>query len=349
MPRTDLELTAFEYAAEAEKLAAQSGERMLREAINACIDVTLPAAAAASIHAVHKSRISDFEAGLRGLAAADDLFVAAASFSVGGRSLRTTLLEANALCDGEPTAEVEAAEALAHRALAEFEHWLKMHRGEVWERYDTVSRETTAAMIADGGYTAIVANAALSEKWQDVTDAVIGYRFVDVRNALRERGWVGGHNASVLTKNVENGQWSMALEPHGNGYNHFRADYLVRWTAKDLDSVTPMIRLPDRLTMHPAEFAEFIERHASLLFGHYDAAVRTRYVIVGEHELERYGTGFWNREAGWTTLDEATRYVAAEVVATELPESDGEARWWPEDAAAELAAEHESGLTSPTP
>jgi hypothetical protein len=116
------------------------------------------------------------------------------------------------------------------------------------------------------------------------------------------------------------------------------------WTIPVEQSPQPMVTIEDRMTMHPADFAKFLDERVSLLFRHYDDAHRTKFYIVSEHELTRYGTGFWSSEDGWTTLESATRFVSDDVIRNQLPASEGEVKWVDELNAQALAAEHENEM-----
>jgi hypothetical protein len=112
-----------------------------------------------------------------------------------------------------------------------------------------VSREDIAAMEDDGGYAAIIEDEKLALKWQDVLDAAMEQRAVDVRNALRSMGWKG--SGTTLSKDIDGSVYGIRhlVKQIGAGKNAVQ----VIWVLNEATNV------PDDLQMKAPDMASHLE------------------------------------------------------------------------------------------
>ncbi|PTQ86846.1 hypothetical protein C8R28_100841 [Nitrosomonas ureae] len=113
------------------------------------------------------------------------------------------------------------------------------------------------------GYARISASTELQDKYQDVLDAFFQERIVAVRNALRDLGWNGEKNDSVLGKSSGDTfyQTSFDYKQVGAGKNVVGLTAVVKSVTglAENASVNPETRITDDLTKTPEQIAKEID------------------------------------------------------------------------------------------
>ncbi len=157
------------------------------------------------------------------------------------------------------------------------------------------------ALDERGGYHAVLDDNQFLLDWQELLDSALQERLVEVRNALRKRGW----NAPIhqpLTRAIEGQGEIVEKISHrcrhvGPGANVAGYAFLVDWMGKDQKSLGPSVLLVDEVQETAGEFARRMERQAALFRGRYQTGPEQ---TAGKPELAgnalrdagRYGAGF---------------------------------------------------------
>ncbi|SEN75430.1 hypothetical protein, partial [Nitrosomonas marina] len=134
---------------------------------------------------------------------------------------------------------------------------------------DIVSKQATDSELpvidpkTPEGYAKIMADESLQLQYQDVLDSFFQERIVAVRNALRDLGWNGEKNATVLSKAVGETFYQFAFDYKqvGAGSNVVGITAVVKSVTGygDISTVNPESRITDDLTKTPEQIAADID------------------------------------------------------------------------------------------
>lgn len=127
--------------------------------------------------------------------------------------------------------------------------WAPQHRAVLQPL--AIHPDVVDAMMAAGGYDAIMADPAQVAQFGKILDSIWGRRLVDVRNAARELGFEGDRHADTLYKRAEGRLLAFcvepqAAEPHNNCVG---ATFVIRDITKpvSLETAPVLASQSDRL------------------------------------------------------------------------------------------------------
>lgn len=163
------------------------------------------------------------------------------------------------------------------------------------------SPDLVQALGERGGYHAVLEDNQFLRHWQELLDSALQARLIEVRNALRERGW-DAPMWQPLTRAVDGRGEIVERVSHrcghvGAGANVAGYAFLVDWLGKDKNTFGPSVLLVDEMRETAGEFASRVERQAALFRGRYQMepeATAEKPELAGRAPLDagRYGAGF---------------------------------------------------------
>jgi len=130
----------------------------------------------------------------------------------------------------------------------------------VTQTYDDYLSQLVTDPVSPEGYPVVLADKKLQLRFQDQLDAAFGGRIVNVRNALRDKGWHGAPRAISLLS--PDSSFSVSFKPVqvGAGANVVGGSWKILAGTHPFKKWREVAELKDDLVSDPAEMASAIDR-----------------------------------------------------------------------------------------